>query len=88
MVGRSIPVVMVLAIMAAAAVLVLADRWRRGSLLFGVAIVFAALLRLCLPSDRVGILAVRSRAFDTVSLAAVGGAIVWLSISIDPLGTG
>ena len=39
------------------------------------------------PENRIGLLAVRSRAFDVSALALVGGAIVFLSASIDPLGT-
>ncbi|MGB3770852.1 MAG: DUF3017 domain-containing protein [Rhodococcus sp. (in: high G+C Gram-positive bacteria)] len=84
---RSVPVVVVLLVVVVAVVLVLADRWRRGAFVFGFATLIAAALRLCLGSERVGILAVRSRAFDTLSLAAVGSAVVWLAVSIDPLGT-
>jgi hypothetical protein len=40
-----------------------------------------------MPSERVGLLAVRSKPFDVGALVAVGGAIVWLAVSIDPLGT-
>lgn len=84
---RQIPVLVVVGVIVAAVVLVLADRWRRGAFVFGIAVLVAAGLRLLLTEDRVGILAVRSRAFDTFSLALVGGAVVWLAVSIDPLGT-
>ncbi|MBM7414153.1 putative neutral ceramidase superfamily lipid hydrolase [Rhodococcus sp. PvP016] len=87
MLRRSIPVVAVVLVIVVAVALVLADRWRRGAFVFGVATLIAAACRLCLGSERVGILAVRSRAFDTFSLAAVGSAVVWLAVSIDPLGT-
>ncbi|MBY6365774.1 DUF3017 domain-containing protein [Rhodococcoides corynebacterioides] len=78
---------MVAAVVVAAVVLVLADRWRRGAFVFGIAVLVAAALRLLLTEDRVGVLAVRSRTFDVVSMALVGGAVVWLAVSIDPLGT-
>ncbi|MBT1192833.1 DUF3017 domain-containing protein [Rhodococcoides kroppenstedtii] len=84
---RQIPVLVVVGVIVAAVVLVLADRWRRGAFVFGIAVLVAAGLRLLLTEDRVGILAVRSRAFDAFSLALVGGAVVWLAVSIDPLGT-
>ncbi|OZE94071.1 hypothetical protein CH298_00445 [Rhodococcoides fascians] len=85
--ARNLPMVVVSIIVLAALVLVLADRWRRGSFIFGCAAVVAALLRLCLPESRVGTLKVRSRGFDVLALGGVGGAIVFLSLSIDPLGT-
>lgn len=84
---KNLPLLAVLVVIAAALVLVLADRWRRGSFVLGVATIIAAGFRLCLPENRIGLLAVRSRAFDVSALALVGGAIVFLSSSIDPLGT-
>ncbi|MDJ0361725.1 DUF3017 domain-containing protein [Rhodococcus sp. H29-C3] len=84
---RNLPLVIVLVIIAAALVLVLADRWRRGAFVFGVATIAAAGFRLCMPEKSVGLLQVRSRTFDVSAMALVGGAIVLLSASIDPLGT-
>ncbi len=86
-VARNLPIVAVSVVVLAALVLVLADRWRRGAFIFGCAALLAAVLRLCLPESRVGTLSVRSRAFDVLALGCVGGAIVFLSLSIDPLGT-
>lgn len=77
----------VLVVIVVAIGLVLADRWRRGALVFGAATLLAAAFRLMMPTERVGLLAVRSRPFDVSALVAVGGAIVWLAVSIDPLGT-
>lgn len=71
-----------------ALVLVLLDRWRRGAFTFGVATLLAAWFRLILPETQAGLLAVRTRRFDVAVLAAFGGMIVWLTLSIDPLGTG
>ncbi|MFY2791112.1 DUF3017 domain-containing protein [Rhodococcus sp. KRD162] len=86
-VARNLPILAVSVVVLAALILVLADRWRRGSFIFGCAALLAAVLRLCLPESRVGILSVRSRGFDVLALGGVGGAIVFLSLSIDPLGT-
>ncbi|OZD67835.1 hypothetical protein CH263_10450 [Rhodococcus sp. 06-1059B-a] len=84
---KNLPLLAVMVVLAAALALVLADRWRRGSFVLGVATLLAAGFRLCVPENRVGLLAVRSRGFDVSALALVGGAIVFLSSSIDPLGT-
>ncbi|WP_072807181.1 DUF3017 domain-containing protein [Rhodococcoides yunnanense] len=84
---RNLPLILVLIVIFAALVLVLADRWRRGAFVLGIATILAAGFRMCLPENRIGLLQVRSRAFDVSALALVGGAIVFLSASIDPLGT-
>jgi len=83
-----LPMVAVGLVMVAAVGLIAIDRWRRGSLVFGVATLMAAAFRLTLPEARVGALAVRSRLFDVTSLTTVGAVIVWLAVTIDPLGTG
>ncbi|MDV7355607.1 DUF3017 domain-containing protein [Rhodococcus oxybenzonivorans] len=84
---KNLPMLAVLLVIAVAVVFVLAERWRRGAFVFGVATLLAAIFRLTMPSERVGLLAVRSKSFDVGALVAVGGAIVWLAVSIDPLGT-
>ena len=71
-----------------AVLLVALDRWRRGTLVFGIVTVAAAVIRLVLAEDRVGVLAVRSRMFDVVTLATCGGLVIWLGASIESLGTG
>ena len=88
LVKRTFAILVVLAVIVAALVLVAADRWRRGALVFGAAVLVAAVLRLVLSEEQAGLLAVRDKPFDVTALTAVGGAIVWLAISIDPLGTG
>ena len=86
-VRRNWPLLAVLLVVAAAFVLVLADRWRRGALVLGGAMVLAALLRAVLSPDRVGLLAVRGKGFDVAAMALVGATIIALAASIDPLGT-
>lgn len=86
-VRRNLPLVAVLIVVVAAFALVLADRWRRGALVLGGAMVLAALLRAVLSPDRVGLLAVRGRGFDVTAMALVGATIIGLAASIDPLGT-
>ncbi|MFC9787596.1 DUF3017 domain-containing protein [Rhodococcus sp. NPDC127528] len=84
---RNLPLLAVAAVVLVAVIFVLAERWRRGAFVFGLATLLAAGFRLCLPEEEVGLLAVRGQAFDVAALTAVGGAIVWLAVSIDPLGT-
>ena len=91
LVGRvrpHLPMLGVLLVIVVAAALVIVDRWRRGAIVFGIGTLIAGACRLCLPEEQVGLLAVRSRAFDSAALLAIGTAIVLLGASIDPLGTG
>ncbi|MGG7103105.1 DUF3017 domain-containing protein [Rhodococcus sp. 24CO] len=87
LVKKNLPTITVLAVIAAAVVLVLADRWRRGSLVLGVAVIIGAAARWCFPQDRVGLLAVRGKKFDTAAMGVMGALIVSLALTIDPLGT-
>lgn len=79
---------MVTVVIAAAVLLVIVDRWRRGAFVFGGATILAGVLRWVLDEDSVGLLAVRSKTFDVAALLVVGGMVVALAASIDPLGTG
>jgi hypothetical protein len=74
----AVPSLVVGALLIAALVLVALARFRRGSTVLAAALLLTAALRLILPADRMGPLAVRSRAFDVVFSAALGGAILWL----------
>jgi uncharacterized membrane protein YjjP (DUF1212 family) len=82
-----IPYLLVMAGVVAAALLVLFDRWRRGSFVFGTALLVGAVLRACIPSSRAGLLQVRGKFFDVVAMASVGVLMLWLATSIDSLGT-
>lgn len=73
---------------AAGFALAAANFWRRGALLIGIGVVLAAVLRLTLANDRAGLLAVRSKGIDFMTLATVGTAMVYVASTIDPLGTG
>jgi hypothetical protein len=58
------------------------DHWRRGLVLIGLALVWAAAMRLLLPVRRLGFLAVRSRAVDVVLLAGAGVTLVVVVLTI------
>jgi hypothetical protein len=62
------------------------DHFRTGCLLLGFSVLFAALARLLLPARRVGLLVVRSRAFDVVVLIGMGVALVVLAVVVPPTG--
>ena len=82
------PILLVGLNFATAFVLAGANFWRRGSLLIGIGVGVAAVLRLVLPDDRAGLLVVRSKGTDFVTTATVGAAMIYIAWTIDPLGTG
>ncbi|WNG88843.1 DUF3017 domain-containing protein [Mycobacterium sp. ITM-2016-00317] len=81
------PILVVGLLLAAAFVLVAAGFWRRGALVMAVGVAAAAGLRLGLPDDRCGLLAVRSRTVDVLTTASVSAAMFYIAWTIDPLGT-
>lgn len=83
----NIPYYVVIAVIVVAAGLVLIDRWRRGTFVFGSAMLLGAVIRALLPGSRVGLLQVRSKPFDIAAMTAMGAMMLWLSTSIDALGT-
>ena len=83
-VGRQWPLLTVLGGGVVGLGLVGLDHFRSGALLLGVSVLFAALARLVLPARRVGLLVVRSRAFDVLVLAAMGSAVVVLAVIVPP----
>jgi Protein of unknown function (DUF3017) len=85
--GRQWPILMPFLIFVAAFVLVIAGYWRRGALVLAIGVGVAAALRLTLPDDRAGLLAVRSRAIDFLTTATVSAAMLYVAWTIDPLGT-
>jgi hypothetical protein len=86
--GAQWPILLVGLIFATAFVLAGANFWRRGSLLIGIGVGVAAVLRLVLPDERAGLLVVRSKGVDFMTTATVGTAMVYIAWTIDPLGTG
>jgi len=81
------PVITVGLIFVVAFMLAAANFWRRGALLIGIGVGFAAVLRLALSDDRAGLLVVRSKGIDFATMASVAAAMVYIAWTIDPLGT-
>lgn len=66
-------------------VVVILGHWRIGSTLIGAAITTGGVLRL-LPQQRVGLLAVRNRAVDSILLLGVGIGVMLLAWLVPPQG--
>jgi hypothetical protein len=62
--------------------LVQPGHWRRGTAAIAVVVLVAGLARLVLPAARVGSLAVRSRAVDTVIYLVLGGLILAVDLRL------
>jgi hypothetical protein len=56
--------------------------WRLGLVLAGAALVFGATVRLALRDDAAGMLGVRRKLVDVLTLAALGGGLVVLAVVI------
>ena len=81
------PILLVFVIFIAAFGLVITDFWRRGSLLIGIGVGVAAMLRLVLSDNRAGLLVVRGRMTDVTTMVLVSAAVIYIAWTIDPLGT-
>lgn len=81
------PIITVVLIFAVAFTLAAANFWRRGSLLIGIGVGVAAVLRLALTEERAGLLVVRSKGIDFTTMALVAAGMVYIAWTIDPLGT-
>jgi hypothetical protein len=73
---------LVLVIAALGMARVLTQHWREGAVLLGGALIVAAVLRILLPVDRVGLLAIRSRPVDVLCYAAFGVVMTVLAVTI------
>ncbi len=69
---REWPISLVLLGIALSMIFVATDHFRRGSLVLAVSVVLAAFLRLFLPENQAGMLAVRSKSVDVAILAVLG----------------
>ncbi|QYN34980.1 DUF3017 domain-containing protein [Pseudonocardia sp. DSM 110487] len=77
-----VPMTFVLLIAGTGMVRTLTQHWREGAVLLGGALIVAAVLRLLLPTDRVGLLAIRSRPIDVLCYGGLGTVIAVLAMTI------
>ena len=72
----------VLTVTGVALLLVVIDRWREGLLLMGTGMLFAAMARSVVREDDSGMLGLRSKPVDVVTMVLLGGGLVALSMVI------
>jgi hypothetical protein len=77
-----VPIAVVAVIALVGMGLVFTQHWRRGAVLLGVALLVAAVLRLAVPAERVGLLAIRGKAIDVLCYSGFGVAMVALAVTI------
>ncbi|MEJ6019002.1 DUF3017 domain-containing protein [Corynebacterium sp. H113] len=63
------------------------ERWRRATFILGITMLYLAGLRQFLPDSLLGIMSVRSRNFDMWFNGCLGIGLVFLSVSVDALGS-
>lgn len=78
----ALPAALVAMIALAGMGLVVTQHWRKGAVLLGGALLAAAVLRMLVPLDRVGLLAIRSRAVDVLCYSAFGIVMMLLAFQI------
>lgn len=73
---------LVLAIALAGMQRVLTAHWREGAVLLGGAMIVAAVLRVVLPMERTGLLAIRSKVVDVLLYSSFGLVMTVLAVTI------
>ena len=63
------------------------EHWRRATFTLGAGLVWLSVVRLTCDSKVLSVLAVRSRKFDAIFTSVVGAFILFLSSSVDSLGS-
>ncbi len=78
------PLAFVLSFCVAGLLVVQANHFRRGTVLFAGGLVLAAALRLVLPGTTAGLLVVRGRWLDVLTLAALGLGVLLTALVVPP----
>lgn len=76
------PLALVLLGLAAALIVLSLVDFRVGSVMLGAAVIFGAALRTVLPHDRAGLLAIRSRPIDLVTMYGLGIAMTTVAVLV------
>jgi hypothetical protein len=74
-----LPLALVIAGAGAGLVVIAMHHFRWGNLIIGGSLLVAALLRLVLPTRQAGLLVVRGRLTDVITMAAIGGSLLLLA---------
>ena len=87
---ENLPFIVVMALVGVAALRVAQYNWREGGALVAGALLVASVLRAVLNSEQAGLLAIRGKAVDVLSYAALGVLILFIALTISrgpgPLG--
>lgn len=78
------PIALILTCVAISIGVVMANHFRRGSVLLAASVLLAMGLRLVLPARQAGLLAVRSRLLDVIALGGLGGGLLVLALVVPP----
>ncbi|MCF8555995.1 MAG: DUF3017 domain-containing protein [Candidatus Nanopelagicales bacterium] len=78
------PITLVLAGVALAMILIALDSFRRGSVVLSASVLLAAFLRLLLPEGDAGLLAVRSKKIDVITLGLLGLGVTVFTFWVPP----
>jgi hypothetical protein len=79
---NSVPLILVLAVVAIGILRITQYHWRQGTVLIGGALLLAAVLRAMLPDSRIGMVALRSRAVDVLLYGGLGIMVMAVSLTI------
>jgi hypothetical protein len=74
-----LPLTLVIGGAGAGLVVIAMHHFRWGNLIIGGSLLVAALLRLVLPTRQAGLLVVRGRLTDVITMAAIGGSLLLLA---------
>jgi hypothetical protein len=77
-----VPFAVVMLIVTIGIVRIVMYHWRQGTVLIGVALVVAAVIRILLSDQRAGLLAVRTRKVDFLLYGGFGGMILFIALTI------
>jgi hypothetical protein len=80
--ASSIPLILVFTVVAIGILRITQYYWRQGTVLIGGALVMAALLRALLPDNRIGMVALRSRAVDVLLYGGLGVMVMAVALTI------
>ena len=81
---REWPLVVSLGVVVVGLVVVASGHFRRGTVLLSFGVTLALFLRILLPSDRAGLLAVRSKKVDVVVLAVLAAGTSVMALWVPP----
>jgi len=77
-----VPLLLVLAVTAVGLIRIIQYHWREGTVLIGVALLVAGMLRAVLPNDRIGTVAIRGRGVDVLLYGGLGLMVLAVALTI------